>query len=92
MGAALQANEVNSRLVRGDDPVLVGAKSGIGFGAGALLPAWPVGTAIGNLYIIGDIAFPGRVDRGIESFYNELSDPESQDLWLRALSRGPYDW
>lgn len=92
VGAALQANEVNSRLVRGDDPVLVGAKSGIDFGAGALLPAWPVGTAIGSLYIIGDIAFPGRVDRGIESFYNELSDPESQDLWLRALSRGPYDW
>ena len=56
------------------------------------MPYKAVGTAIGNLYIIGDIAFPGRVDRGIESFYNELSDPESQDLWLRALSRRPYDW
>ena len=90
-GIALEANEIRSRLAAGDNTVHVATKSGIDFGAGALLPAWPIGTAIGATYILGDAVFPGTVDQGVKGFYNGLSDPAFEHLWLRALSRSPYD-
>ncbi len=91
VGIGLEANEIRNRLALGDNPAHVATKSGIDFGAGALLPAWPVGTTIGAVYILGDAVFPGSVDRAIEGVYNGFADPEMEGLWLRALSRSPYD-